>query len=75
MKAIISRATAIVGTGLPPSASTTSPFDMDNCWRAVPNNHIFQPKAQAREVKNTKGSSLKIITEPVEIPTKYSSHE
>ncbi len=50
------------------SATPTRPCDMDNCWRAVPNNYIFLQKARARELNNTKGNVLKIITKPVEIP-------
>lgn len=50
------------------SADPTRPGDMDNCWRAVLNYHIFLQMAQAGELNSTKGSSLKIITEPVENP-------
>lgn len=54
--------------------TTTNPSDMEHSWRAVPNNQISN-KRPGRVVKNTEDNSLKIITQPVVILSKFGSQK
>lgn len=47
---------------------------MEHSWRAVPNNQISN-KRPGRVLKNTKDNSLKIITQPVVILSKFGSQK